>query len=371
MIEESNSWQRWIIKVGSSLITKDGLHLDADLVQSWAEQIVALKKQKKQVLLVSSGAIADGILKLGWNKRPQHLHQLQAAAAIGQTGLMEMYKRVFTGYGIHTAQILLTHEDFMNHQRYLNARTTLNTLLSLDVVPIINENDTISTKEIKFGDNDTLAAYVANLVDADIMLILTDQQGLFDCDPKTNKNAKLIKHIQPDDAEIDQFAGTSVGTLGRGGMITKVTAARRAALSGTSTIIADGKENNVIGKIAEGELIGTYMKNEKEPKTLRKRWIMSLKNSGTLTIDEGAYLALKTSGKSLLPIGVVKVDGDFKKGNMLTCKLPDQNVVAYGLTNYSRKEVDCIIGKNSSEIKKLLGEIHEEEIIHRDNLAIV
>lgn len=369
--QEHNKQERWIVKVGSSLVTSDGTHLDLKIIQSWANQIAELKSRGKQVALVTSGSIADGMNKLGWENRPQHVHQLQAAAAVGQMGLIKAYHDAFVKHDIRTAQILLTHEDFANHQRYLNARETLNTLLHLGVVPIINENDTVSTQEIQLGDNDTLSAYVANVVGADILLIMTDQRGLFDRDPSIHKDANLIKRIAHNDPKIDQIAGPSSNALGRGGMITKVAAARRAALSATPTVIASGKEKNLISRIADGEDIGTFIETDKESQSLRKLWIMGLKPSGTLVIDKGAANALKTNHKSLLPIGVITAEGIFGKGDMLICKTPADEVIAYGLTNYTSEETTQILGKGSTDVKALIGESCEPELIHKDNLIIL
>ena len=361
--------QRWIIKVGSSLVTNDGCSLNHDVIRSWAAQIAQLTNENKQVMLVTSGSIADGISKLGWNKRPRDLHHLQAAAAIGQMGLMEAYHEAFSTHGIHTAQVLMTHEDFKNHQRYLNARATLTTLLKMNVVPVINENDSISTEEIQIGDNDTMAAHVANLADADVLLILTDQQGLFDRDPRMHDDAKLIEKIDHDDPLLDDIAGPSATEFGRGGMITKIAAARQAKLSGTSTIIAGGNERDVITDIAKGKCRGTYLKTDAEPQALRKRWIMNLKPRGTLTLDEGACRALESDGSSLLPVGVTAIDGHFEKGDMVVCQNEAGVLIAYGLSNYSHKDAQRIIGKNSDNVKALMGEVYEPELIHRDNLV--
>ena len=363
--------RRWVIKVGSSLVTKEGRALNLDLIRLWVVQIAELAQSGKQAVLVSSGAIAEGVNRLGWDSVPQDLHQLQAAAAVGQMGLMETYHRAFAGHGVRTAQILLTHEDFNSHRRYLNARATLSALLKLNVVPVINENDTVSTKEIQLGDNDTLAARVANLIDADVLLILTDQQGLFDRDPRTHAQARLVNRIKPDDPLLDRIAGPSAGALGRGGMITKVKAARCAAMSGTSTVIACGGDERVITRVAAGENLGTCMKTDAEPQALRKRWIMNLKPHGALTLDDGACRALKIDGRSLLPVGVTAVDGDFKKGDMVVCRSGAGETVAYGLSNYAAAEANRIIGKNSEAVRALVGGACEVELIHRDNMAVV
>lgn len=367
--KELTEAQRWIVKVGSALVTNDGCSLNRNAIRSWAAQISQLLQDGKQAILVTSGAIADGINKLGWNKRPQDLHHLQAAAAIGQMGLMETYSEAFSAHKINTAQVLLTHEDFKHHQRYLNARATLMALLKLNVVPVINENDPVSTEEIQIGDNDTMAAHVANLIDANVLLILTDQKGLFDRDPRTHDDAKLIKQIAHDDPILDAVAGPSANELGRGGMITKVEAARRARLSGTSTIIAKGDEDDIITRIAAGERHGTYLKTDAEPRALRKRWIMNLKPKGTLTLDDGACRALKNDGSSLLPIGVTASSGNFEKGDMVICQDRSGTSVACGLVNYASADTHRIIGKNGATAKVLMGEVYEAELIHRDNLA--
>ncbi len=361
--------RRWIVKVGSALVTDDGRSLNRDAIRSWAAQISELLRDGKQVALVTSGAIADGINKLGWDRRPQDLHHLQAAAAIGQMGLMETYNEAFSAHGIHTAQVLLTHEDFKNHRRYLNARATLTTLLKLHVVPVINENDPIATEEIQIGDNDTMAAHVANLIDADVLLILTDREGLFDRDPRAGADARLIERIGHDDPMLDAVAGPSANELGRGGMITKVQAARRARLSGASTIIAKGDEDNIIARIAAGERHGTYLKTDAEPQALRKRWIMNLKPQGSVTLDDGACRALQSDGSSLLPVGVTDLSGHFEKGDMVVCQNAAGDPIAYGLSNYADADARRIIGKSGDAVKELMGEAYEPELIRRDNLA--
>ena len=362
--------KRWVVKVGSSLVTDDGCGLNRDLIGAWAAQIARLVRGGRQVALVSSGSIAEGMGELGWRDRPQTLHTLQAAAAVGQMGLMQGYRQAFAGHGVTTAQVLLTHEDFRDRQRYLNARATLTALLELGVAPVINENDTVSTDEIQLGDNDTLAAQVANLLDAGLLLILTNQEGLFERDPARDANARLIHAADTDDALLDEAAGPSSGELGRGGMITKVAAARCAALSGASTIIASGREPQVIERIASGERIGTLIKAAGQPLALRKRWIMNLKPRGALTLDDGACKALCESGKSLLPVGVATLEGDFRRGDVIVCRTAAGRPIARGLANYAADEARLIIGKNGAEAKAIMGARYEPELIHRDNLAL-
>ena len=370
--------KRWVVKVGSSLVTGDGCGLNRDLIGAWAAQIARLARDGRQIALVSSGSIAEGMSELGWRDRPQTLHTLQAAAAVGQMGLMQGYRQAFAGHGVTTAQVLLTHEDFRDRQRYLNARATLTALLELGVAPVINENDTVSTDEIQLGDNDTLAAQVANLLDAGLLLILTNQEGLFERDPGRNQeggqgrdaDARLIHVADTNDALLDKAAGPSSGELGRGGMITKVAAARCAALSGASTIIASGRTPEVIERIASGERIGTLIKAAGQPLALRKRWIMNLKPRGALTLDDGACKALRELGKSLLPVGVAALDGDFRRGDVIVCRTAAGRPVARGLANYAADEARLIIGKNGAEAKAIMGARYEAELIHRDNLAL-
>ena len=362
--------RRWVIKVGSSLVTDGGCGLNRGLIGDWAAQIARLVRAGGQVALVSSGSIAEGVSRLGWRERPQTLHALQAAAAVGQMGLMQGYREAFASHGVNTAQVLLTHEDFRDRQRYLNARATLTTLLELGVAPVINENDTVSTDEIQLGDNDTLAAQVANLVDADLLLMLTNQRGLFSKDPNRDDGAELIRRAHSGDTLLDDAAGPSIGELGRGGMITKVAAARCAAQSGASTIIAPGQEPDVIARIAAGEALGTLIQAGGKPLALRKRWIANLKPRGALTLDDGACRALCDLGKSLLPVGVAALDGDFRRGDMVVCRSASGAAVARGLANYAADEARLIIGKSGGEVKAIMGARYEEELIHRDNLAL-
>jgi len=363
--------KRWVIKIGSSLITNDGQGLNSQAIQSWAEQIAELRASGKEVLLVSSGAVAEGMARIGWKKRPHALHELQAAAALGQMGLIQQFESCFKKHDIHTAQVLLTHEDLSDRQRYLNARSTLKTLLSLGAIPIINENDTVATEEIRFGDNDTLGALVSNLVEADTLVILTDQQGLFDKDPRHNDDAKLISESSVSNSELLDMAGDS-GDLGQGGMRTKITAAHRAARSGANTIIASGAVDDVLKKIAQGETIGTLLIADDEPMTARKQWLANqLKISGKLFLDAGASKAILKSGVSLLAVGISKVEGDFQRGEVVSCISADGIEIARGLINYDSKESQSIKGKTSEKFEDILGYIDEAELIHRDNLALL
>jgi len=368
--ELANS-RRWVIKIGSSLVTDEGRGLDIEAIANWAEQIAKLGEQGKEILLVSSGAVAEGMARLGWHTRPHAVHELQAAAAVGQMGLVQSYESCFKKHGLHTAQILLTHDDLSSRRRYLNARSTLRTLLDLRTIPIINENDTVATDEIRFGDNDTLAALVANLVEADVLIILTDQQGLFTADPNKNPDAELILQGMANDPAFQKMAGPSSGHLGQGGMSTKISAAQRAARSGTATLITSGRSPNALTRIADNEPLGTLLLPDREPIAARKQWLAGhLKTSGTLQLDEGAAKVLKKSGKSLLAVGVTSVSGNFVRGEMVTCLAPDGHEIARGLVNYNAIEAAKIKGRPSKEIESILGYIDEPELIHRDNLII-
>lgn len=363
--------KRWVIKIGSSLITDQGKGLDQKAIHQWAEQIARLRESGKEIILVSSGAVAEGMVRLGWHKRPHALHELQAAAAIGQMGLVQQFESCFQKHNIHTAQVLLTHDDLTNRQRYLNARSTLQTLLSLNAIPVINENDTVSTEEIQLGDNDTLAALVANLVEADLMILLTDQRGLFDADPRHNKEARLISEARASDDSLYDVAGEG-GTLGRGGMFTKVRAAQRAARSGTSTLIANGSSENILNAIASGENPGTLLLADKEPVAARKQWLANqLKVKGQLTLDQGAIGALSQKGVSLLSVGVKAVSGQFERGDLVSCVDDTGKEIARGLSNYSARDAEKIKGVSSEKIESILGYIDEPELIHRDNLVLV
>lgn len=362
--------RRLVIKAGSALITNNGEGLDLAAIDEWARQIAELRQAGKQVILVSSGAIACGMQRLGWRKRPRAVHELQAAAAVGQMGLVQVYERAFARYSLHTAQILLTHEDLADRKRYLNARSTLSTLLRLGVVPIVNENDTVVTDEIKFGDNDTLAALVANLVEADCLIILTDQQGLFTADPRKDASATLISEARAGLAQLEALAGGAGSQFGKGGMITKVIAAKRAARSGTHTVIADGHERDVVPRLAGGESIGTVLLSETQPLNARKQWLADhLQLNGKLILDAGAVKALR-QGKSLLPIGVVAIQGEFERGAAVACLSPEGVEVARGLINYGSSDSRRIARRPSQDIQGILGYVDEPEIVHRDNLIL-
>ncbi len=364
--------RRLVIKVGSSLVTDEGRGLDRAAIAQWAEQIAALRAAGKQVLLVSSGAIAEGMQRLGWARRPREVHELQAAAAVGQMGLAQAYESCFAALGIRTAQILLTHADLADRVRYLNGRSTLFTLLELGVVPVINENDTVVTDEIKFGDNDTLAALTANLVEADALVILTDQAGLYSADPRRNPDASLLQEVRAGDPRLEAIAGGTGSHIARGGMITKVLAAKRAARSGASTVIASGRETDVLIRLAQGERLGTQLLASTEVLTARKQWLADhLQVKGSVHLDQGAVRALVNERKSLLPIGVVEVNGDFARGDVITCLGTDRREVARGLANYSSDQTRRIAGRPSAEIESVLGFVEERELIHRDNLVIL
>lgn len=361
--------RRIVVKVGSTLVTDDGRGLDRTAIARWAAQLAALRAMNKEVVLVSSGAIAEGIKRLGWVKRPTAMHELQAAAAVGQMGLVQAYESGFAAHGIGTAQVLLTHADLADRNRYLNARSTLLTLLGLAIVPIINENDTVVTDEIKFGDNDTLGALVANLIDADTLVILTDQAGLFDRDPRRDPTATLIAEARAGDPALEAMAGGAGSALGRGGMLTKVLAARRAASSGAHTLIASGREPDVLLRLAAGEPIGTQLVAPVGRLSARKQWMADhLQIAGRLLLDAGAANALASGGRSLLPIGVLSVDGRFVRGDVVACIGPDGREIARGIVNYASGDARRIAGRASSEIAERLGFVDEPELIHRDNL---
>ena len=363
---------RIIVKVGSSLVTNEGRGLDHGAIARWAAQISSLRSLGKEVVLVSSGAIAEGMLRLGFTSRPTDIHELQACAACGQMGLAQIYETSFRSHGVKTAQVLLTHADLADRERYLNARSTLTTLLRLGVVPIINENDTVVTDEIKFGDNDTLGALVANLIEADALVILTDQKGLFSADPRKDPNARLIQEAQAGDASLEAMAGGAGSNIGSGGMLTKVLAARRAARSGAHTVIAWGREDNVLVRLAQGEAIGTQLTAPTARLTARRQWMVDhLHTAGELVLDAGAVQKLAREGKSLLPIGVVAVRGEFGRGALVTCVGEDGAQIARGLTNYTSSEVKRIMRHPSSEIEGILGYVEAPELVHRDNLVLV
>jgi glutamate 5-kinase len=362
----------WVVKIGSSLLTDDGKGLNRESMASWVKQIAAFRDAGLSVVLVSSGAVAEGVLRLGLKGRPTAIHEQQAAAAVGQMGLIQAYETEFKKFDLHTAQILLTHDDLSNRKRYLNARTTLMALLNLGVVPVVNENDTVVTDEICFGDNDTLAGLVANLINADAMVILTDQDGLYESDPRNNPGAKLVSQAQSNNDELFDFAGTGHGDLGRGGMLTKVKAARLAARSGTATCIVNGRKPEILAMLREGAEVGTLLLPESEPLAARKQWLAShLKVKGVFTLDAGAVRVLKESGKSLLPVGITSSSGNFQRGEVVSCVDEKGNPVARGLVNYNANEAASIIGHSSEEIFSLLGYEGDHEIIHRDNLVLL
>jgi glutamate 5-kinase len=322
--------------------------------------------------LVSSGAVAEGMQRLGWKKRPTAVNELQAAAAVGQMGLVQMYESCFSQHGLHTAQVLLTHDDLADRKRYLNARSTLRTLLAMGVIPIINENDTVVTDEIRFGDNDTLASLVANLIEADALVILTDQSGLYSADPRKNPDAQFIQHAIAGDEALEQMAGGAGSTVGTGGMLTKILAAKRAARSGAHTVIASGREANVLVRLASGEAVGTHLRTEQAKMLAKKQWMADhLRVSGELHLDAGAVKVLRTDGKSLLPVGVIGVEGSFERGDVVACLDPQGQTVARGLVNYSSAETARILRQPSSEIASILGYVDEAELIHRDNLILL
>ncbi|SUA43910.1 glutamate 5-kinase [Neisseria zoodegmatis] len=360
-----------VVKVGSSLVTAEGKGIDQAALNQWAGQIAELKKKGIEVVFVSSGAIAEGIKRLGWPKRPTALNELQAAAAVGQMGIAQAYETAFLPHQVHTAQILLTHEDLSNRTRYLNARSTLRTLLEKGIVPIINENDTVTTEEIKLGDNDTLGALVANLVDADALIILTDQKGLYDSDPRKNPHAQFISNISAEHPELENMAGGAGSGVGTGGMYTKVLAAKRAALSGATTIVASGREPDVLLRLLNGESIGTLFFSSHSRVAARKQWLLGhVQQAGKIVIDDGAVKALIEGRRSLLPVGCVRVDGHFHRGELVAVLNTEGKEIARGLVNYSSGEIGKILRTPSEQIISKLGYINEEELIHRDNMAL-
>ena len=364
--------RRIVVKVGSSLVTAEGRGLDHAALSRWAGQIAALAGQGREVVLVSSGAIAEGIARLGWTARPKAVNELQAAAAVGQMGLVQAYESIFRTHGLHAAQVLLTHEDLADRTRYLNARSTLRTLLGLKVVPIINENDTVATDEIRLGDNDTLGALVTNLIDADALVILTDQSGLYTADPRKNSGATLVSTATAGDAELEKMAGGAGSSIGRGGMITKILAAKRAARSGAHTAIASGHEPDVLTRLFEGEAIGTLLVAPSLPLASRKQWLAGhLQVAGKLVLDDGAIRAIASEGKSILPIGVKHVFGEFQRGSVIACVSESGSDIARGLVNYSSEEAARIKGHASREIASILGYGGDAEIVHRDNLVLL
>ncbi len=363
--------RRIVIKVGSSLVTNEGRGLDEAAIGEWCRQMALLVGDKREVIMVSSGAIAEGMKRLGWVERPREINELQAAAAVGQMGLAQMYETKLRENGLRSAQVLLTHADLADRERYLNARSTLLTLLKLGVVPVINENDTVVNDEIKFGDNDTLGALVANLVEADALLILTDQQGLYSADPRKDASARFIRQAKAGDPALEAMAGGAGSSLGRGGMITKILAAKRAAGSGASTVIAWGRESDVLLRLIRGEPLGTLLVAQTHKNQARKQWIADhLQLRGSVTVDPGAVTKLREDGKSLLPIGMTSVDGDFSRGDVIAIRDAAGVEMARGLANYASSEARLICRKPSSEFEKLLGYVAEPEMVHRDNLVL-
>jgi glutamate 5-kinase len=363
--------RRIVVKVGSSLVTNEGRGVDAQAVGTWCRQMAQLASEGREVVMVSSGAVAEGMKRLGWTARPKEINELQAAAAVGQMGLAQIYETKLRELGMGSAQVLLTHADLADRERYLNARSTLLTLLGLKVIPVINENDTVVNDEIKFGDNDTLGALVANLVDADALVILTDQRGLFSADPRKDPSARFIDEAQAGDPELERMAGGAGSSLGRGGMLTKILAAKRAASSGTSTVIAWGREPDVLLRLAAGESIGTALIASTQKLAARKQWMADhLQLRGAVVVDAGAAVKVRDGGKSLLPIGVVEVQGEFHRGDVIAVRSSDGTEIARGLANYSSSEARLIARRPSSDFERLLGYSAEPEMIHRDNLVL-
>ena len=363
--------RRIVVKVGSSLVTNEGRGLDEQAIGEWCRQLSALVRDGREVIMVSSGAIAEGMKRLGWTTRPQELHELQAAAAVGQMGLAQMYETKLRENGLGSAQVLLTHADLADRERYLNARSTLLTLLTHGVLPVINENDTVVNDEIKFGDNDTLGALVANLVEADALIILTDQKGLYTADPRRDPSATFVHEARAGDAKLEEMAGGAGSSIGKGGMITKILAAKRAAGSGASTVIAWGREPDALVRLTQGEAIGTLLVAQTQKQQARKQWMADhLQLRGSVTIDEGAVNKLKGDGSSLLPIGMTGVEGDFSRGEVIAILDKNGQEVARGLANYAAAEARLLCRKPSSQMPELLGYAAEPEMVHRDNLVL-
>ncbi len=371
MSAAGKSARRIVVKVGSSLVTNEGRGIDAQAIDNWCRQLAALAQQGREVVMVSSGAIAEGMKRLGWTVRPKELHELQAAAAVGQMGLAQMYETKLREHGMGSAQVLLTHADLADRERYLNARSTLLTLLGLHVIPVINENDTVVNDEIKVGDNDTLGALVANLIEADLLVILTDQDGLYSADPRRDAQARFIDEANAGAPELERMAGGAGSSIGKGGMITKVLAAKRAARSGASTVIASGREPDVLLRLMNGEAIGTALIAPTQKLAARKQWIAAhLQLHGAVLVDDGAVAKLRDDGKSLLPIGVMEVRGDFQRGDVIAVCSTRGVEIARGLSNYSSGEARLIARRPSSDFERLLGFSAEPEMIHRDNLVL-
>ncbi len=363
--------RRIVVKVGSSLVTNEGRGLDEAAIGEWCRQMSLLVRQGRELIMVSSGAIAEGMKRLGWTTRPSEIHELQAAAAVGQMGLAQMYETKLRENGLGSAQVLLTHADLADRERYLNARSTLLTLLKLGVLPVINENDTVVNDEIKFGDNDTLGALVANLVEADALVILTDQKGLYSADPRKNPGAQFVTVAQAGNPALEAMAGGAGSSLGRGGMITKILAAKRAAGSGASTVIAWGREPDALLRLCQGESIGTLLVAPTQKTQARKQWMVDhLQMKGSVTVDAGAVQKLRSGGSSLLPVGMTAVEGDFSRGDVIAIRADDGTEVARGLANYASAEARLLCRKPSSAFEGLLGYMAEAEMVHRDNLVL-
>ena len=363
--------RRVVIKVGSSLVTNEGRGLDENAIGEWCRQMAHLIREGREVIMVSSGAIAEGMKRLGWATRPTEIQELQAAAAVGQMGLAQMYETKLRANNLGSAQVLLTHADLADRERYLNARSTLLTLLKLGVVPVINENDTVVNDEIKFGDNDTLGALVANLVEADALVILTDQKGLYTADPRKNPQAEFVHEAQAGDLALEAMAGGAGSSIGRGGMLTKILAAKRAAGSGASTVIAWGREPDALIRLSQGDAIGTLLIAPTQKTQARKQWMADhLQLRGVVVVDDGAAAKVRDEGKSLLPIGMVQVEGDFSRGEVIAIRDAAGQEVGRGLANYASAEARLICRKPSSEFERLLGYAAEPEMVHRDNLVL-
>ncbi len=363
--------RRIVVKVGSSLVTNEGRGLDEGAIRQWSQQLAALVQEGRELIMVSSGAVAEGMKRLGWRTRPKEIHELQAAAAVGQMGLVQMYETQLRACGVGSAQVLLTHADLADRERYLNARSTLLTLLQLGVVPVINENDTVVNDEIKFGDNDTLGALVANLVEADVLIILTDQKGLYTADPRRDPQARFVHVARAGDPALEAMAGGAGSGIGKGGMITKILAAKRAAGSGASTVIAWGREPDVLLRLSRGEAIGTALVAQTAKHQARKRWISDhLQLRGAVLVDDGAVSKIVGEGKSLLPIGMTAVEGEFSRGDVIAVRDARGAEIARGLANYASSEARLLCRKSSSDFERLLGYVGEPEMIHRDNLVL-
>lgn len=370
--EQVKNAKRWVIKVGSSLVTNDGEGLNVDLIEKWSQQIIQLRQKGIEIVLVSSGAVAAGMRRLGWSKRPSALHKIQVAAAVGQSILVRCYEEMFAQHGVVTAQVLLTHADFQNRQRYLNACAAFRSMLELSVLPVVNENDTVAVDEIRFGDNDSLAAMVANLIDADLLVLLTDQEGLYDDNPSVNSQANFISQAQANAPTLKSYAREVGGEFGTGGMATKIKAAMMSSKTGASTIIANGRCDDVLLALASGDEIGTLLLGEPDRMTAKKQWLASqLHVKGTLVLDAGAVKMVVDSGKSLLPVGVKSVSGSFERGDLVSCCTQEGVELARGLVNYSSIDAQLSIGKQTKQISDVLGTLSDHELIHRDNLVLM